>query len=149
MWAPKDYANLETAMSVRARVPEVFDCRNNVLVMEYLGTETEPAPMIKDVDVEDPQAFYVDVMLQVRRLFHKAELVHADLSEYNILMHKGVPYIIDMGQAVLRRHPMAREFLDRDVKNLAHMFRRKGFNVTPMKVMQDLIKPVVEDKQEG
>lgn len=148
-WAQKEYANLEKAMSVRARVPEVFDCRNNVLVMEYLGTASTPAPMIKDVDVEDPEAFYLDLMLQDRRIFHKAELVHADLSEYNILMHKGKPYIIDMGQAVLRRHPMAMEFLERDVKNLAHLFRRKGFNVTPMKVRQDLMRPVDEDKEEG
>jgi RIO kinase 1 len=146
-WAQKEYANLEKAMSVKARVPEVFVCRNNVLVMEYLGTQTEPAPMIKDVDIEDPQAFYEDLMLQDRRLFHKAELVHADLSEYNILMHKDKPYIIDMGQAVLRRHPMAREFLERDVKNLAHLFRRKGFNVTPMKVRQDLMRPVDEEKE--
>jgi RIO kinase 1 len=146
-WAQKEYANLEKALSVRARVPEVFVCRNNVLVMEYLGTQTEPAPMIKDVDVEDPQAFYEDLMLQDRRIFHKAELVHADLSEYNILMHKGRPYIIDMGQAVLRRHPMAMEFLDRDIKNLAHLFRRKGLNVTPMKVRQDLMRPVDENKE--
>jgi RIO kinase 1 len=140
-WAQKEYANLLKAKAVGARAPEPYVCRNNILVMEYLGDKKAPAPMIKDVELEDPVAVYKDIMLQVRRLYHLADLVHADLSEYNILMHNEVPYLIDLGQAVLRRHPMAREFLERDTKNLSTTFRHKGYNVNQRQVMEDLLVP--------
>ena len=145
-WAQKEFANLEKARSVKVRVPEAFNCKNNVLVMEYLGTPETPAPMFKDVDIDDPEAVYEDFMLQVRRLVQKADLIHADLSEYNVLMHKEVPYIIDMGQAVLSRHPMAGEFLERDAKNIVHMFKRKGLGLTQTQVIQDIRRPLKEEE---
>jgi len=148
-WAQKEFANLKKARAVKARVPEAYECRNNVLVMEYLGTESQPAPMIKDVELEDPKGVYEDLMLQDRRLYHLADLVHSDLSEYNVLMHDCVPYLIDMGQAVLRRHPMAREFLERDTKNISNMFRHKGHNVAQRKVMEDLLKPLRKGGDQG
>jgi len=141
-WAQKEYANLQKAKAVGARAPEAYVCRNNILVMQYLGDKRSPAPMIKDVEIEDPAAVYKDLMLQVRRLYHLADLVHSDLSEYNVLMHDDLPYLIDMGQAVLRRHPMAREFLERDTKNLSTVFRRKGYNVPQRQVMEDLLVPL-------
>lgn len=146
-WAQKEYANLLKAKAVGTRAPEPFVCRNNVLVMQYLGTKDTPAPMIKDVELEEPGAVYEDLMLQVRRLYHLADLVHSDMSEYNILMHEDLPYIIDMGQAVLRRHPMAREFLERDTKNISTIFRRKGLNVPQRQVMEDLLRP--PEKEDG
>jgi RIO kinase 1 len=56
-------------------------------------------------------------------LYREARLVHADLSEYNILYHEK-PYLIDMGQAVTLDHPQARTFLVRDIRNLNRYFSR-------------------------
>lgn len=41
---------------------------------------------------------YTEMVLIVRQLYQKCRLVHADLSEYNILYHKGDLYIIDVSQ---------------------------------------------------
>ena len=58
-------------------------------------------------------------------LYNRAGLVHADLSEFNILYDEGEPVIIDMGQSVTLDHPMARKFLERDIANVAHYFKKK------------------------
>ena len=52
--------------------------------------------------------------------------MHADFSEYNILSKDGELWVIDAGQAVVQRHPSAREFLVRDVTRLCEWARRKG-----------------------
>jgi RIO kinase 1 len=102
--------------------------------------------LLKDVALEDPEGFYKDLMLQMRRMYHHGSLVHCDMSEYNILVHDGEPYIIDMGQAVLRRHPMAREFIERDARNLSHLFKRRGFKIGPKEVLADLEEPLERKK---
>ena len=45
-------------------------------------------------------------------------MVHGDLSEYNVLVNDNETVIIDVGQAVVLEHPMAEDFLIRDVNNL-------------------------------
>ena len=46
--------------------------------------------------------------------------------------------IIDIGQAVLKNHPMAQEFLERDVRNITTYFRRKGVKISPQDIMSRL-----------
>ena len=54
-------------------------------------------------------------------LYKKAGLVHADLSEFNILFGDR-PVVIDMGQSVTIDHPRAFSFLKRDIANINHFF---------------------------
>ena len=62
----------------------------------------------------------------MRRLYQVCSLVHADLSEYNILYHNRQLYIIDVSQSVEHDHPRALEFLRMDIKNVGDFFRRQG-----------------------
>ena len=41
----------------------------------------------------------------MRRLYQTCNLVHGDLSEYNMLMWKGKVHIIDVSQSVDHDHP--------------------------------------------
>src|SRR2546422_383586 len=102
---------------------------NNVLVMEYIGDETQPAPALREVRLEDPTAVYADVVANLQAI-RKAELVHADMSEYNLLWWDGRVIVIDVGQAVTLDHPRASEWFKRDVGNIARFFRRLRVNVT-------------------
>jgi RIO kinase 1 len=52
--------------------------------------------------------------------------VHADLSEYNLLWHDDKVYIIDVGQAVEWDHPMALDFLRRDLGVVIDFFSKKN-----------------------
>jgi len=59
-------------------------------------------------------------------MFHICKLVHADLSEYNILYHNGHLWIIDVSQSVEHDHPSAFDFLRNDIKNVEEFFGRLG-----------------------
>lgn len=122
-WVRKEYVNLRRAKEVRVRVPEAVAYRNNVLIMGFVGKDGVPAPMLKEYDMKDPEAMLEEVLRQVERLYRKAHLVHADLSEYNILVHRRRPVLIDLSQAVVREHPAADAFLRRDVSNLVRFFK--------------------------
>lgn len=122
-WAQKEFKNLERMRQHGVRVPRPVTVRNNVLVMEYLGSPEAPAPELRRVTVDDPEALY-DLLLEDMRRIHRAELVHGDLSEYNVLVWEGAPWIIDVGQAVHLDHPQAEAWFRRDMENMARYFTR-------------------------
>ena len=62
----------------------------------------------------------------MRRLFHDCKLVHADLSEYNILYHAKSLFVIDVSQSVEHDHPHAFDFLRKDINNVEEYFSRRG-----------------------
>jgi len=68
-------------------------------------------------------------LTNITRLYRKADLVHGDLSEYNIMIWKRKPVIFDVSQAVPTSHPMAEELLRRDLGNLNRFFSRLGVKV--------------------
>jgi len=62
-------------------------------------------------------------------MYQKCKLVHADLSEYNVLFHQKKLFIIDVSQSVEHDHPRSLEFLRMDIKNVSDFFRRKNVDV--------------------
>ena len=132
-WAQKEYQNLVKMQEAGVRVPSPLRVEANVLVMEYIGDEATPAPLLKSVALDDPRALFADVLENMRGI-EKAGLVHADLSEYNLLVWDGHIVVIDAGQAVTREHPQAEDWFRRDCRNIARFFHRKGVAVTPADV---------------
>ncbi|CVK34720.1 serine protein kinase RIO [Methanoculleus bourgensis] len=122
-WTKKEYSNLARAHDAGIPVPKPLAFDRNILLMEFLGEGEAPYPQLRLAEVEDYGAVYQEVLDYVQRLYRDARLVHADLSEYNILYHEK-PYLIDMGQAVTLDHPQALTFLIRDIKNLNRYFSR-------------------------
>ena len=127
-WAQKEYKNLLGMAASGARVPKAIEQRRNVLVMSYLGDETRPAPLLREVRLDDPRAGFED-LVETMRAIRKAGLVHGDLSEYNVLVWDGHLWVIDCGQAVPLAHGHAEEWFLRDCANVARYFRRLGVDV--------------------
>jgi serine/threonine-protein kinase RIO1 len=67
---------------------------------------------------------YGQLVLLMRKLFHTCRLIHADLSEYNILYFQGKLFIIDVSQSVEHDHPHSMEFLKKDVENMTRYFQQ-------------------------
>ncbi len=129
-WTKKEHRNLTRAKEAGVRVPEPIHAERNVLMMEFLGEEGKAYPLLKDVnlDPEDAKLIFDTVIRYVELLYVKANLVHGDLSEYNIIVNPRTmePIFIDMGQSVTLEHPKAREFLIRDIENMLRFFKRYG-----------------------
>jgi RIO kinase 1 len=78
----------------------------------------------------------------MRVMYQTCRLVHADLSEYNMLYHKKRLYIIDVSQSVEHDHPRSLEFLRMDIKNVSDFFKRKGVDTLPERALfQFIVSP--------
>ncbi len=139
-WANKEYLNLMAFTRAGVRVPKPIRQESNVVVMEYIGDEVEPARELRNVEVEDPGAIARKVLHYMKLAYQRARLVHSDISEFNILMLGQEPIIIDVGQAVLLDHPHAQEWLERDVRNMARYFRRLGVEIDVKKELEEIRK---------
>ncbi|KAE9393171.1 RIO1-domain-containing protein [Gymnopus androsaceus JB14] len=129
LWAEKEMRNLKRLVSAGIRCPNPIEVRENVLVMTFLGDkEGWASPRLKDAQLSVAESIdlYIEMVLAVRKMFHQCKLVHADLSEYNILFHEGHLWIIDVSQSVEHDHPSAFDFLRKDLSNVEEFFGRLG-----------------------
>jgi len=120
-WAKKEFSNLKRAYDAGLPVPEPYVWDRNILIMEFMGSGGHPYPQMRNVNLVDATETYEEIILFMVDLYKKAGLVHADLSEFNILFGER-PFVIDMGQSVTTDHPRAFQFLKRDIANINHFF---------------------------
>lgn len=133
LWAQKEYKNLKQAYRMGLSVPRPIYVKNNVLIMEYIGDGPTPAPLLKNIKkIDNPQTLFNEIHQFIRGLY-KARLVHGDLSEFNILIHKKKSVIIDISQAVSIDHPKSDQYLIRDLKNVLKFFSKFGIETPELK----------------
>ncbi|HLC45895.1 MAG TPA: serine protein kinase RIO [archaeon] len=148
-WCKKEFRNLQKATDAGVRVPMPLAFKDNVLVMEFIGSydaktdKATPAWPLKNTPIPkgQEQVVFEKVVEFIARLFYKAQLVHGDLSEYNVLVRidskgKLEPVLIDIGQGVLTSHPLAQELIDRDIEKTAGFFSKIVKGVTPESVRE-------------
>ncbi|KAF1966687.1 Serine/threonine-protein kinase Rio1 [Bimuria novae-zelandiae CBS 107.79] len=139
VWAEKEMRNLRRIYNAAIPAPEPLYLRQHVLVMGFLGDKRGwPAPRLRDVVFEGLTAeeeeqkwksLYVQLLGYMRTMYQTCRLVHADLSEYNLLYHANKLYMIDVSQSVEHDHPRSLEFLRMDVKNVSDFFRTRNVDV--------------------
>lgn len=139
LWVQKEFKNLRLASEAGIRVPRPFAFNENAIVMEFIGTPPIPAPVFAEVEVDASD--YKWTLETIRRLYKKADLVHADLSEYNIFKLPPKDRVFfDMGSAVLSSHPEAKELLLRDVTNIVRFFKKRGvYEMAPDQILETIL----------
>lgn len=123
-WVKKEFKNLAVARECGVSVPRLIAYKNNVLVMSFIGERGIPAPMLKNSEVKNPEELFDEIVGFIKALYCVGGIIHSDLSEYNILIKNKKPIFIDLSHAVVKQHPMAQDFLKRDVSNIARFFRK-------------------------
>jgi len=149
VWAEKEMRNLKRIHAAGIPCPEPVYLRLHVLTMGFLGNKKgTPAPKLKDVELEGDEVearwklLYLQLLGYMRILYQTCRLVHADLSEYNILYHEEKLWIIDVSQSVEHDHPKSLEFLRMDTKNVTDYFGRKGVDTLVERVTFGFITAV-------
>tara|TARA_B110000483_G_C18188122_1_gene539788 strand:+ start:949 stop:1800 length:852 start_codon:yes stop_codon:yes gene_type:complete len=124
-WQNAEVDALYKVAETGARVPEPFYCMDGVLLMELvIGPDGDVAPRLHDLALTEDQAmeYYSALIVDVMKMLC-AGIVHADLSEYNVLVDEFGPIIIDLPQAVdATSNNNAADFLIRDLNNLRDYF---------------------------
>ncbi|MBU5688252.1 MAG: serine protein kinase RIO [Candidatus Aenigmarchaeota archaeon] len=137
-WCLREYKNLVIASEAGVSCPKPIIAKNNVLVMQFVGDE-KPAPRLIDVDASRKD--YLFILDQIKILL-KADLVHGDLSAYNILYYEK-PVLIDFSQATTLKNSIALELLKRDIENINSYFKKIGVKVKDsQKIYEKFLKMV-------
>uniref|UniRef100_A0A3B4AYJ1 Serine/threonine-protein kinase RIO1 n=1 Tax=Periophthalmus magnuspinnatus TaxID=409849 RepID=A0A3B4AYJ1_9GOBI len=140
-WAEKEMRNLLRLQVAGVLSPEPLLLKSHVLLMDFIGKDNIPAPLLKNAALSEYKAreLYLQVVLHMRKMYQDARLVHADLSEFNMLYHEGDVYIIDVSQSVEHDHPHALEFLRKDCTNVNDFFAKRAVAVMTVRELFDFI----------
>lgn len=103
------------------RIPQPYYFEDGVLVMEMITDPFgDPAPRLGELELPPDAVEWIfeELIREVTKMLC-AGVVHGDLSDFNILMTRDGPVIIDFPQAVdAAGNQSARKLLIRDVANL-------------------------------
>jgi RIO kinase 1 len=135
-WAAAEFAALYRLWEVGAElgvriVPYPVQILGTELLLEFLGTdEGEAAPRLAQLrpdpyELED----LWDQLVTALTVLARCQIAHGDLSAYNVLVHEGRLVLIDLPQVVdVVSNPNGRDFLARDVRNVAGGFATRGLS---------------------
>jgi len=128
VWARKEFSNLKRLYKAGVAVPQPLCYYDTIVVMDFIGENGQRAPLLKELleagtlDKELAARLMHKILHYIELAYSRAKLIHADLSEYNVMVWRNEPFIIDVAQAVRIDHPNAVEFLRRDVYNIVRFF---------------------------
>jgi len=124
--AKKEYKALKILHSKGVAVPEPIKQNRHVLVMGMI----EGAELYHYSELPKPQAVLKEVLVNIRKAYQEAGIIHADLSPYNIILQPNQRIlIIDWPQYVTTKHPNAQQLLERDVRNVLIYFRKQKLKI--------------------
>lgn len=120
--AEKEFQALRLLFPYKVAVPAPISQNRHIIAMGMI----EGGELAEWKQIRRPEKVLKEILCNVRKAYLKAGVIHADLSEYNVILKPDMHVlIIDWPQYVTKDHPNAEELLTRDVKNVLHYFSRK------------------------
>jgi RIO kinase 1 len=145
-WLMYEFTTLEALYKSGAAVPKAVAAAENAILMGYAGDEQVAAPALNEVSLPQNEATHLfrETMRNVELLLSQ-DLIHGDLSAYNILYWEGRIMLIDFPQVTnSRTNPHAWTIFQRDVTRVCEYFLRMGVACTAEPLAQELWHRYVE-----
>lgn len=142
LWVDREIAFLDILNKAKAPVPKIVATSEHSFVMEYFGEKNNPAPRLFEFrnSISNPQSIF-DEIIGCIELFLDNNIVHGDLSAYNILYFRERIIIIDFPQAMDARKCLNVEsLLERDIRNICTFFEKYGVSADPVGIFVKLWK---------
>jgi RIO kinase 1 len=139
-WIAHEFAALRALCEAGGDVPRPYEMAPKAILMGYLGDETLPAPTLNTVTLDPGEAHPVfERILRNIEIMLAHEIVHGDLSAYNILYWKGDIALIDFPQVVSARgNRNAFAIFERDMTRLCEYFSDQGLALQPRRLAAEL-----------
>ena len=139
-WIRSEYKFMQTLHEAGADVPQPFHHGPHSMLMTYIGDSVTAAPTLQEVDLDRTEARPMfDRVIENVSTFLAYDLVHGDLSAYNILYWEGNCCVIDFPQAVSpTENGNAFQFLVRDVERVCQYFGKFGVESSYFDIAEDL-----------
>lgn len=119
-WVESEYAVIQRLYKAGVPVPIPYGRSGTAIAMELIEQDGAAAPRMQECppssyDVEQARTILLDSVEKMLDL----DIVHGDLSPYNVLIRNGLPVIIDFPQAVDARYNReAKALLERDLRHI-------------------------------
>ncbi len=128
-WAASEFAALSSIWKAGARVPYPVQLIGSEVMMEFIGEpDGSAAPRLAAYAANTAE--FTDLwhdLVTSLEVLAESGVTHGDLSPYNVLVDEQGCVLIDLPQVVdLVANPQGMEFLDRDCRNIAEFFARRG-----------------------
>ena len=140
-WTQHEFEILRVLHSAGADVPKPIKCSSSAVLMEWIGdADDDPAPQLREVELQpdEAQPLFERLLANVE-LWLACNVVHADLSPYNLLYQPERLVAIDFPQAIDPRfNSQPYELLARDVDHVCHFFARYGVESDAGAITADL-----------
>ncbi len=140
LWVSREWETLRALSAAGAPVPRPVVSTEDAILMTYIGDLDDAAPQLRSVrpDRLEAQDLFDQVIRAVERLLY-GNVIHGDLSAYNVLVWEGRAIVIDLPQAVdPRKNRHAPALLERDVRRICDHFARFGVASSPERIAADL-----------
>ncbi len=140
LWVNREWETLRTLSAAGAPVPRPIASTGDAILMSYVGDDQQPAPQLRATrpGPEEARDLFGQVLRAVERMLY-GNVIHGDLSAYNVLVWAGRATIIDLPQAIdPRKNRHAPALLERDVKRICDHFARLGVRSAPEELAADL-----------
>ncbi len=140
IWVNREWEMLRALSAAGADVPRPISRTEDAILMTYIGDVDEAAPQLRSLKPTRAEAD--DLFRGVVRnleLFLYHNVIHGDLSPYNILVWERRVTVIDLPQAVdPRKNRHAQALLERDVERVCGFFERFGVRSNAHRLAADL-----------
>jgi RIO kinase 1 len=139
-WLMHEYKTMELLYQANGAIPRPIAVSENAILMGYYGEAGWGAPTLNEVDLDPNEAatLFQKVLHNVE-LMLQHNLIHGDLSAYNILYWAGEITIIDFPQATNSlANQDAYTILERDIARVCEYFAQQGVQREPVAITDDL-----------
>jgi RIO kinase 1 len=141
IWVDRERETLALLSEAGLPVPRPIHATQDAILMTYIGDRDAPAPRLHEYradDAAETQDLLAQILRAVERMLFR-DVVHGDLSAYNLLVWEGSVTVIDFPQAIdVKKNRHARELLGRDVHRIGEHFERLGIRRPWDRIAADL-----------
>ncbi|SOV11494.1 serine/threonine protein kinase RIO2 [Plasmodium sp. gorilla clade G2] len=133
--ATKEYAYLKALYENKFPVPKPHDINRHMIIMSYINGYP-----LSHVKLNNPYKV-IDILFNILIKFAKADIIHGDYNEFNILIDDDENVtIIDFPQIVSLGHANAKMYFERDIKCVInHFFKKYKIKIEEYPLYEDVI----------
>ncbi len=140
IWVYREWETLKKLHPAGVAVPRPIEATEDAILMTYIGDEAVAAPRLHEMrpDPDEARSLWDQLRRAIEHMLY-VDVVHADLSPYNVLVWDGRVTVIDFPQAVdAKKNRHAQSMLQRDVKRLGDWFERHSLRLDWERIAEDM-----------
>ena len=147
-WLMYEYTTLQHLHAQGAAVPTPIGAAENSILMGFQGDTLGAASALSDValPLDEAHTLFVESMRNIE-LMLSFDIIHGDLSAYNILYWEGKITLIDFPQVCsVETNEHAAFILERDITRTCEYFQKQGVECDPERIFEDLWQRYAESR---